>query len=68
MDRLLSSLDNALRTLDELSARLQTRTAELQASDGERILATTEAMCRSRPHFMTREAWMQSIQAKLDAR
>lgn len=34
----------------------------------DRILATTEAMCRSRPRFMTREAWMQSIQAKLDAR
>ena len=32
------------------------------------ILATTEAMCRNRPRFMTREAWMQSIQAKLDAR
>jgi len=25
-------------------------------------------MCRSRPRFMTREAWMQGIQAKLDAR
>lgn len=34
----------------------------------DHILATTEAMCRSRPRFMTREAWMQSIQAKLDAR
>jgi len=32
------------------------------------ILANTEAMCRSRPRFMTREAWMQTIQAKLDAR
>lgn len=32
------------------------------------ILAQTEAMCRSRPRFMTREAWMQDIQAKLDAR
>lgn len=32
------------------------------------ILAQTEAMCRNRPRFMTRDAWMQSIQAKLDAR
>ena len=34
----------------------------------DEILARTEAMCRNRPRFMTREAWMQSIQAKLDAR
>src|SRR6185503_12096965 len=32
------------------------------------ILARTEALCRSRPRFMTREAWMDSIRAKLDAR
>ena len=32
------------------------------------ILARTEAMCRSRPRFMSRETWMQSIQAKLDTR
>jgi hypothetical protein len=31
-------------------------------------LARTEAMCRSRPRFMSREAWMQGIQARLDAR
>jgi catechol 2,3-dioxygenase-like lactoylglutathione lyase family enzyme len=34
----------------------------------EEILARTEALCRKRPRFMSREAWMQSIQAKLDAR
>ena len=34
----------------------------------DEILRRTEAMCRSRPRFMSREAWMQSIQAKLDAR
>jgi hypothetical protein len=34
----------------------------------EAILARTEAMCRGRPRFATREAWMQSIQARLDAR
>jgi len=28
----------------------------------------TEAMCRRRPRFMTRTAWMESIQAKLNAR
>jgi catechol-2,3-dioxygenase len=40
---------------------------DLEQSNDE-ILARTEAMCRSRPRFMTREAWMQGIQAKLDAR
>jgi hypothetical protein len=40
---------------------------DLDRSNDE-ILAQTEAMCRSRPRFMTREAGMQSIQAKLDAR
>jgi hypothetical protein len=34
----------------------------------DEILARTEAMCRSRPRFMTREAWMADIQARLDAR
>ncbi len=34
----------------------------------EEILKRTEAMCRSRPRFATREAWMQGIQARLDAR
>ena len=34
----------------------------------EEILRRTEAMCRSRPRFATREAWMQDIQARLDAR
>jgi len=34
----------------------------------DEIVKRTEAMCRSRPRFMTREAWMQSIQAKLNAR
>jgi catechol-2,3-dioxygenase len=34
----------------------------------EEIVKRTEAMCRKRPRFMTREAWMQSIQAKLNAR
>jgi len=34
----------------------------------DEILRRTEAMCRSRPRFMSREAWMQSIQAKLDGR
>ncbi len=34
----------------------------------DEIVKRTEAMCRKRPRFMTREAWMQSIQAKLDAR
>jgi catechol 2,3-dioxygenase-like lactoylglutathione lyase family enzyme len=34
----------------------------------DEILQRTEAMCRSRPRFMSREAWMQSIQARLDAR
>jgi len=40
---------------------------DLDQSNDE-IVARTEAMCRSRPRFMSREAWMQSIQAKLDAR
>jgi catechol-2,3-dioxygenase len=34
----------------------------------DEIVKRTEAMCRKRPRFMTREAWMQSIQAKLDSR
>jgi catechol-2,3-dioxygenase len=34
----------------------------------DEIVKRTEAMCRKRPRFMTREAWMHSIQAKLDAR
>ena len=34
----------------------------------DEIVTRTEAMCRKRPRFMTREAWMQSIQAKLNAR
>ena len=37
-----------------------------QAND--EILARTEAMCRSRPRFMSREAWMKQIQDRLDAR
>ena len=40
---------------------------DLDRSNDE-ILARTEAMCRSRPRFTSREAWMQDIQAKLDAR
>ena len=34
----------------------------------EEIVKRTEAMCRRRPRFMTRTAWMESIQAKLNAR
>jgi catechol-2,3-dioxygenase len=34
----------------------------------DEILRRTEAMCRSRPSFMTREAWMQQIRERLDAR
>ena len=34
----------------------------------EAILRQTEAMCRQRPDFMSREAWMSGIQRKLDAR
>ena len=30
--------------------------------------ARTEAMCRGRPRFMSREAWMKQIQERLDAR
>lgn len=40
---------------------------DLDQSNDE-ILARTEAMCRSRPRFMTREAWMREIQGRLDAR
>jgi catechol 2,3-dioxygenase-like lactoylglutathione lyase family enzyme len=40
---------------------------DLDQSNDE-ILARTEAMCRSRPRFMTREAWMNQIQERLDAR
>ncbi|SJZ41428.1 Glyoxalase/Bleomycin resistance protein/Dioxygenase superfamily protein [Enhydrobacter aerosaccus] len=40
---------------------------DLDLSNSE-IEQRTEAMCRQRPGFMTREAWMQGIQAKLDAR
>jgi catechol-2,3-dioxygenase len=40
---------------------------DLDLPDDE-IVKRTEAMCRTRPRFMTREAWMQSIQAKLSAR
>jgi catechol-2,3-dioxygenase len=32
------------------------------------ILAKTEAFCKTRPNFMSREAWMRKIQDKLDAR
>ncbi len=34
----------------------------------DEIERRTEAMCRSRPRFMSREVWMQSIQTKLEAR
>ena len=34
----------------------------------DEIVKRTEAMCRTRPRFMTREAWMQGIRARLDAR
>ena len=34
----------------------------------DEILARTEAMCRSRPRFMTRDDWMHEIQNRLDAR
>lgn len=40
---------------------------DLDASN-DVILARTEAMCRTRPRFMTREAWMKTVQDKLDAR
>lgn len=40
---------------------------DLEQSNDE-ILKRTEAMCRNRPRFATREAWMQGIQAKLEAR
>lgn len=40
---------------------------DLDQSNDE-ILKRTEAMCRSRPRFMSREAWMKDIQSKLDAR
>ena len=32
------------------------------------ILKQTEAMCRQRPRFMSREAWMQEVQGRLAAR
>jgi catechol-2,3-dioxygenase len=32
------------------------------------ILRQTEAMCRQRPRFMSREDWMKGVQSKLDAR
>jgi hypothetical protein len=34
----------------------------------DEIVKQTEAMCRRRPRFMTRAAWMESIRAKLNAR
>ena len=40
---------------------------DLDRSNDE-ILAQTEAMCQTRPRFMSRETWMQNIQAKLDTR
>ena len=40
---------------------------DLDQSNDE-ILKRTEAMCRQRPRFMSREAWMMGIQSKLDAR
>jgi catechol-2,3-dioxygenase len=40
---------------------------DLDQSDDE-ILRRTEAMCRSRPRFTSRDAWMKDVQAKLDAR
>ena len=40
---------------------------DLDQSNDE-ILKRTEAMCRQRPRFMSREAWMKGIQDKLDAR
>lgn len=33
----------------------------------ETILAQTEAMCRRRPGFQTREEWMQSIRERIEA-
>ncbi|MNY30440.1 hypothetical protein D3C86_1645500 [compost metagenome] len=32
----------------------------------EAILAQTEAMCRRRPGFQTREQWKESIRAKIE--
>jgi catechol-2,3-dioxygenase len=40
---------------------------DLDQSNAE-IVARTEAMCRKRPRFMSRETWMNEIQRKLDAR
>ena len=40
---------------------------DLEQSNDE-ILKRTEAMCRSRPRFAPREAWMPGVQATLDAR
>jgi hypothetical protein len=37
-----------------------------QSNDG--ILRQTEAMCRKRPRFMSREAWMTEVKGRLDAR
>jgi catechol-2,3-dioxygenase len=34
----------------------------------DEIVKRTEAMCRSRPRFMTRDAWMEGMIAKLKAR
>jgi catechol-2,3-dioxygenase len=34
----------------------------------DEILRRTEAMCRGRPRFMSREAWMNEVQGRLDAR
>jgi len=34
----------------------------------DEILTKTEAFCKTRPNFMSRAAWMQKIQDRLDAR
>jgi hypothetical protein len=50
------------------STRRSSAASRWNDQPNDEILRRTEAMCRSRPRFMSREAWMQGIQAKLDAR
>ena len=57
----------SLAALERAVAAARGEPLDLDQSN-EEILKRTEAMCRSRPRFMSREAWMKDIQSKLDAR
>ena len=56
------------KTIPKSATGIKLRPVISKGKPDEEIVKRTEAMCRRRPRFMTRDAWMQSIQAKLNAR